>query len=162
MCQLCQLAITGAHLCPTPNRSVLSPTMLTPATNGHCLLGRSGRSRDWPVVVLSWMCCAALLVAITCLVTSFNLHQRILTLESNCDKYQTLINRVITNSHLFSDNAINDINGSEEERRDRIPTSQGTDIGDTLQHLIDHSYINAIIEEVFIAYCICQTVIEAK
>ena len=107
----------------------------------------SQSSRQLSQLTTILLCCIALLVSITCLFRTFSLEQKIMRLQSDCDKYETVINKLIKNFDLLFDNPIKDLNGYYEDK-----SSIGeTGIGDTVEHIIDYPDINTIIEEVFIA-----------
>ncbi|CAG2101142.1 unnamed protein product [Medioppia subpectinata] len=81
------------------------------------------------------LCCLAVVVSIVCLIRTISLEYKIVTLETNCDKYETLIHKLIANYDLLAINAIQD---NYDNSR-----SEGTVGADTVPHLV----MNAIIEE---------------
>ena len=113
----------------------------------------SQSSGQWSQLTTILLCCIAFLVSITSLIRTFSLEQKILRLEYNCDKYETIFNKLIKNFDLLSDNSINDINVAINGKyEDKSSIGRTTGIGDTLKHLIDYPDINTIIEEVFTLY----------
>jgi hypothetical protein len=117
------------------------------------LTGGTGSGNEWsspragPTIcsqlTTGLLCCLAFVVSVVCLIRTLSLEQKIWTLESNCEKYETLIHKLIENYDLLAIKAIKDITGNY----DMSTATEGTGFADTVPQLD----INAIIEEVFIA-----------